>query len=114
MPRSYPGVAMTMTETIPAGSEHTDEAKLSPARNRQPMYGPFYGLAEPPFDLSPDPRFLFLTPQQREALGNLHYGLTTSRGFTMLVGDAGTGKTTILRTALAGLSDSNSSYVLIS
>lgn len=101
-------------ETIHARAGSPEEATVSTARHRQPMYGAFYGLSEPPFDLSPDPRFLFLTPRQREALGNLHYGLSTSRGFTMLVGDAGTGKTTILRAVLAGLSDSNSRYVLIS
>jgi general secretion pathway protein A len=101
-------------EAVPHRRSRAEEAADSTERHRQPMYGAFYGLTEPPFDLSPDPRFLFLTPRQREALGNLHYGLSTSRGFTMLVGDAGTGKTTILRTALAGLADTNSRYVLIS
>jgi general secretion pathway protein A len=101
-------------DKVPTGPRRAEEAMGTPVRSRQPMYGAFYGLTEPPFDLSPDPRFLFLTPRQREALGNLHYGLSTSRGFTMLVGDAGTGKTTILRTALSGLADTNSRYVLIS
>lgn len=90
------------------------EEVVSPLRDRRPMYGAFYGLVEPPFDLTPDPKFLFLTQRQREALGNLHYGLSTSRGFTMLVGDAGTGKTTMVRAALGALSDSFSRYVLIS
>lgn len=78
------------------------------------MYGDFYGLHEPPFDLVPDPRFLFLTPRQREALSNLRYGLTTSKGFTLLLGDAGTGKTTLVRTALAEMVDTPSRYVLLS
>lgn len=78
------------------------------------MYGEFYGLHEPPFDLVPDPRFLFLTPRQREALSNLRYGLSTSKGFTLLLGDAGTGKTTLVRAALAEMVDTPSRYVLVS
>lgn len=79
----------------------------------QPLYGPFYGLLEPPFDLTPNPRFLFLTPRQREALSNLRYALATSKGFTLILGEAGTGKTTLVRTALAGISDTPSRYVLV-
>lgn len=78
------------------------------------MYAEFYGLRESPFDLTPNPRFLFLTPLQREALSNLSYGLTTAKGFTLLLGDAGTGKTTLVRTALAGLTDTPCRYVLVS
>jgi general secretion pathway protein A len=80
---------------------------------RVPMYGQFFGLTEPPFDLTPDPRFLFLTPRLREALSNLRYGLGASRGFTVLLGDAGTGKTTLVRAALSGLGDVASRYVLL-
>jgi general secretion pathway protein A len=64
------------------------------------MYQRFYGLRELPFELTPDPRFLFLTPRHREALSNLHYGLSSAKSLTVLVGEAGTGKTTLLRTAL--------------
>lgn len=64
------------------------------------MYERFYGLRELPFELTPNPRFLFLTPQHREALSNLHYGLSSAKAITVLVGEAGTGKTTLLRTAL--------------
>jgi general secretion pathway protein A len=78
------------------------------------MYGQFFGLSEAPFDLTPDPRFLFLTPHLREALSNLRYGLATSKGFTVLLGDAGTGKTTLVRAALTGLGDVASRYVLVS
>ncbi len=49
----------------------------------------------------PNPRFLFLTSRQREALSNLQYGLTAARGLTLLIGEAGTGKTTLLQAALA-------------
>src|SRR5215216_4431777 len=65
------------------------------------MYEAFYGLKERPFELVPNPRFLFLTPRQREALSNLQYGLTTARGLTLLIGEAGTGKTTLVQSALA-------------
>jgi general secretion pathway protein A len=64
------------------------------------MYEAFFGLRERPFDLTTNPRFLFLTPRHREALSTLRYGLSAPRGLTTLVGDAGTGKTTVLRAAL--------------
>jgi len=64
------------------------------------MYETFYGLHERPFDLTTNPRFLFLTPRHREALSTLRYGLSAARGLTVLLGDAGTGKTTVLRAAL--------------
>jgi general secretion pathway protein A len=82
-------------------------------RQKLPLYGSFFGLLEAPFDLTPNPRFLFLTPQQREALSNLRYALSTSKGFTLILGEAGTGKTTLVRTALAGISDTPSRYVLV-
>jgi general secretion pathway protein A len=61
------------------------------------MYEAFYGFRERPFDLTPNPRFLLLTGKHREALSNLQYGLNSRRGLTLLVGDAGTGKTTLIR-----------------
>jgi general secretion pathway protein A len=64
------------------------------------MYESFYGLRERPFDLTPNPRFLLLTGRHREALSNLQYGLTSRRGLTVLVGEAGTGKTTLIRAAM--------------
>ena len=64
------------------------------------MYQRFYGLRELPFELTPNPRYLYLTPRHREALSNLQYGLFSAKAVTMLVGEAGTGKTTLLRAAL--------------
>ena len=64
------------------------------------MYESFFGLQERPFDLSPNPRFLCFTPQHREALAHLEYGLAGRPGVTVLVGEAGTGKTTLVRKAL--------------
>jgi general secretion pathway protein A len=78
------------------------------------MYEAFYGLKERPFELVPNPRFLFLTPRQREALSNLQYGLTTARGLTLLIGEAGTGKTTLVQAALADPSTAGARVVLMS
>ena len=64
------------------------------------MYQRFYGLRELPFELTPNPRFLYLTPRHREALSNLHYTLSAGKSITVLIGEAGTGKTTLLRAAL--------------
>jgi general secretion pathway protein A len=64
------------------------------------MYLRFYGLRELPFELTPNPLYLFLTPQHREALSNLQYGLSSSKAITVLIGEAGTGKTTLLHAAL--------------
>lgn len=64
------------------------------------MYEQFYGLKERPFDLSPNPRFLFLSSRHSEALNHLRYGLSGRPGLTVLVGDAGTGKTTLIKAAL--------------
>jgi general secretion pathway protein A len=61
------------------------------------MYEQFYGLAERPFDLTPNPRYLLLTPSHREALANLDYGIASRKGLIVVTGDAGTGKTTLLR-----------------
>ena len=82
--------------------------------SEQAIYGVFYGLTLRPFDLTPDPRFLFLTPRQREAVSNLQYGLTTPRGFALLIGEAGTGKTTLVQAVLAQLRESPSKYVSLS
>lgn len=64
------------------------------------MYLTHFGLTELPFELTANPRFLFLTPGHREALANLQYGLSTSKAITLMLGEAGTGKTTVLRAAL--------------
>ncbi|MPY91433.1 MAG: AAA family ATPase [Luteitalea sp.] len=65
------------------------------------MYRHFFGLSERPFDLTTNPRFLFLSSGHREALSLLHYGLAGDKGITVLIGEAGTGKTTLVRAALS-------------
>jgi general secretion pathway protein A len=64
------------------------------------MYRHFFGLRERPFDLTPNPRFLVLTEAHKEALSNLEYAIASRCGITALIGEAGTGKTTIIRAAL--------------
>jgi type II secretory pathway predicted ATPase ExeA len=64
------------------------------------MYTYFYGLRERPFDVGPNPRYLLLTPRHREALSNLEYGICSRKGITVLTGDPGTGKTTLVRRML--------------
>ena len=70
------------------------------------MYEAFFGLKENPFTLSPDPRYLYLSPQHREALNCLIYGIHEKKGFMVITGGIGTGKTTLCRSLLAGLDDS--------
>lgn len=60
------------------------------------MYLTFYGLAEKPFNATPDPKFLYMTPGHREALAQLLYGTQERKGFIVLTGQVGTGKTTLL------------------
>src|SRR5215467_7735391 len=78
------------------------------------MYERFFGLRERPFDLSPNPRFLFLSSKHREALTHLRYGLTGRPGLTVLVGEAGTGKTTLVRSALQSAGGSQAPIVHLS
>ena len=67
------------------------------------MYCNHFGFSKKPFDVTPDHRFLYLTYQHREALASIMYGIKERRGFVALVGEAGTGKTTLLRAALSRL-----------
>jgi general secretion pathway protein A len=69
------------------------------------MYLSFYGLRERPFDLTPNPRYVLLTPRHTEALSTLQYGIESRKGIVALTGEAGTGKTTLLRAALSNVDD---------
>lgn len=64
------------------------------------IYDQFYGFETAPFVLSPDPRFLFLSKRHREALAGLLYAIEDGKGFTVLTGEVGTGKTTLLHALL--------------
>jgi general secretion pathway protein A len=67
------------------------------------MYEAFYKLKENPFRLTPDPGYMYMTPHHREALAGLFYSAYTRPGLTVLVGEAGTGKTTLLHALLRAL-----------
>jgi general secretion pathway protein A len=78
------------------------------------MYTEFYGLAKKPFNMTPDPAFLFLTAQHREALAGLTYAILERKGFLVLSGMAGSGKTTLLAWVLERLpSDRVESSVIL-
>jgi general secretion pathway protein A len=64
------------------------------------MYCAFFGLQEQPFNLTPDPRFLFLSQSHQEALGHLLYGIEERKGFIAITGEVGTGKTLLCRALL--------------
>lgn len=61
------------------------------------MYREYFGLKDKPFSITPDPRYLYLSPHHREALAHLLYGVTEGSGFVVLTGEVGTGKTTVSR-----------------
>ena len=69
----------------------------------------FFGLQQKPFNPTPDPRFLYLSPGHREGLAQLLYGVQEHKGFILLTGDIGTGKTTLLRTLLSRLDGNTAS-----
>src|SRR3974390_127747 len=69
------------------------------------MYTEFYGFSERPFDISPDPKFLYLTTSHRETLASMLYGIREKRGFLAVTGEVGTGKTTLINALLNGLNE---------
>jgi general secretion pathway protein A len=77
------------------------------------MYQSYYGLSEMPFNITPDPKFLYLSPTHQEALQHLLYGLQERKGFIVLVGEVGCGKTTLCRRLLNEIEDSHWDTALI-
>jgi len=77
------------------------------------MYNSYFNLNENPFSIAPDPRFLYMSEQHREALAHLMFALETEGGFVLLTGEVGTGKTTVCRCLLEQLpGDLNVAFVL--
>lgn len=77
------------------------------------MYKHYFGLHKEPFAMAPDPSFLFLTPPHREALAGLTYAILHRKGFVVLTGDAGTGKTTLLTRVLESLPTATASIGMV-
>ncbi len=78
----------------------------------QNVYQDFFGFSEKPFDLTPDPKYLYLSPKHKEVLAHLVYGLQENNGFLKIVGEVGTGKTMICRSFLRELrADFNIAYI---
>lgn len=77
------------------------------------MYQGYYGLTEMPFHITPDPKFLYLSPPHQEALQHLRYGVKERKGFIVLVGEVGCGKTTLCRQFLTELSPTHYDTALI-
>ncbi len=77
------------------------------------MYKAFYKLRLNPFEITPDPSFLFPTPRHNEALAALYYGVRAHKGFVVLTGEVGTGKTLLVRSALQLLQRSNVAFACV-
>ena len=77
------------------------------------MYEAHFGLSEPPFSITPDPKFLYLTRGHRDALAYLHYGIEERKGFLVLCGEVGVGKTLVVRTLLGQLPDEVQSAIVM-
>jgi len=77
------------------------------------VYLEFYGLKQAPFDLTPNPRFLFHSGKHREALNHLLYGIRERKGFVQLTGEVGSGKTTLCRAMLEQLDGHFSTAVIL-
>ena len=77
------------------------------------MYKGFYNLQKNPFEITPDPKFLFSTKKHNEALSSLYYGVKRRKGFVVLTGEVGTGKTLLVRCLLQLLSRANVAYAYV-
>src|SRR3990172_10684741 len=77
------------------------------------MYEAFYGFREKPFNLTPDPRFLYLSAKHSEAFAHLEFGLKQRGGFVAVTGEVGTGKTTLCRYFMERLDESTVSAFIL-
>src|SRR5512136_3110503 len=77
------------------------------------MYAHFYHLKKEPFHVTPDPEFLYLSPTHKEALASITYGVNAGKGFIVITGEVGVGKTTILRSYLERLHEKESRIIYV-
>ena len=78
-----------------------------------PVYCEHFGLTREPFNVTPDPSFLYLSESHKEALAQLVYGIQTRRGFVVLTGEVGTGKTTLIQSLLEEIDDGHTHCALL-
>ena len=78
------------------------------------LYLSYFGLTEPPFNITPDPLFLYRSGSHREALAQLSYGIKARKGFVVLTGEVGTGKTTLIHSLLRDLGDTSHTALIFS
>lgn len=76
-----------------------------------PMYNAFFQFAREPFNITPDPAFLYMSPSHREALASIVYGIENRKAFILVAGDIGTGKTSILRAFLQDIKREDIRYI---
>lgn len=79
-----------------------------------PIYSAYFGLREAPFNITPDPSFLYHSESHREGLAQLTYGINARRGFIVLTGEVGTGKTTLIQTLLHQLGEGTHTALIFS
>jgi general secretion pathway protein A len=77
------------------------------------VYLEFYGLNEPPFAITPNPRFLYYSPKHREAFNHVLYGVRERKGFVQLTGEVGSGKTTLCRAAIDELGEGYTTALIL-
>jgi general secretion pathway protein A len=82
-------------------------------RGHLPLYEPWYGFREKPFSLTPDPKYLYLSPRHAEAFAHLEFGRRERGGFIVITGEVGTGKTTLARYFLSKLGPETQSAVVL-
>ncbi len=95
----------TLAPSPPASTPSIKEQDIKEALQKKPgnVYQDYFGLLEKPFDLTPDPKYLYLSPKHKEVLAHLVYGIQENNGFLKIVGEVGTGKTMICRSFLREL-----------
>jgi len=77
------------------------------------VYLDYYGLTEPPFNITPNPRFLFYSPKHREALNHMLYGIRDRKGFVQITGEVGAGKSTLCRALLGQLGNNYATALIL-
>src|ERR1041384_604563 len=78
------------------------------------LYQQHFGFTQAPFNITPDPNFLYLSTSHREGLAQLQYGINARRGFIVLTGEVGTGKTTLIQSLLQQLPDGTQTAMIFS